>query len=566
MLIRDKKYFEGFRWFALFTLLCTVVMWIVLWSSSATPGEISGANSWAMAGALDGKYDISQKFDSTITTQDISPYRSAWSANYIGDQEQLYVSYSPKNTTDTEVEWSSGNENVATVDKNGLVTLIGRGEVRIYTKLKSNPKIINYVYFLCYGANPENIDNPNIKFRYENSTQYLANNEIAVGKSAVIDLNDNKTSTLATKFTTSDESVAIVNAGCLVPKKAGTVTVTAKYTTGYEISCDVTVADNPNFIKPTEIVLQDENINQGDIINVYSFVKEALPSGASSKCIVNIEQSKTVAFFRNDNLHVSGYGEFALTFTSCYDENVKASITLFSNRKMPSELRVSAPSIASPNNNYYLKAVHYPTDPYSDEVKWEIVSGKYASIDENGLFRPRFFGTYVIRCTSTIDPSLCVEKTIEVKLFDDVGGFVRKLMGHMGLSGVLGFGLFFTCLFLCKRKWKCAVYPFVISFVHGGLSEAIQYFTPGRMCTFADVLVDFMGGCIGIGIGMVLAGIILLIWRLANKQSFDRTIYAIKSLNFGNCFKKMPKFDAEYAREDVETQPKEDETQANAVA
>lgn len=199
-------------------------------------------------------------------------------------------------------------------------------------------------------------------------------------------------------------------------------------------------------------------------------------------------------------------------------------------------------------------------------MKWELVRGKYATLDDDGVFKPKFFGTYVIRCTSTIDPNLSVEKTVEVKLFDDIGGFVRKLMGHMGLSGVLGFGLFFTCLFLCKNKWKCAVYPFAISFVHGGLSEVIQHFTPGRFCTFADVLVDFMGGCMGIVLGMILAGLILLIWKLANKQSFDRAVYAIKSLRFGNCFKKMPRFDAEYVREEVDTQPRAEEPQATSIS
>lgn len=558
MLVKDKKYFEGFRWFALFTLLCTVAMWIALWASSATPGDVSGANSWAMAGAIDGKYNLSQKFDSAITTQNVTIERTTWKAYYIGDQEQMKATFSPKGTRDTDVKWSSGNENVATVDQNGLVTLVGRGEVRIYAKLKSNLDIVNYEYFFCWGENPHNVENPHV--RLKNNVK-----SVSVGSSTTIILNDNKTHSVAASYRTSDESVAIVDAGMLHARKAGKVTITATYSDGFECSCVVTVVDNPEYVCPTQIILQDKHIDQGDVIDVYDFVKSVLPNDDFQKCIVTITQSKSVAGLRNTNLHVWGYGEFTLTFTSCFNENVKASITLYSNRKMPEDFRVSIPSVASPNNTYYLKAAHYPY-PCTDEVKWELVSGKHATLDEDGVFKPRFFGTYVIRCTSTIDPSLSVENTVEVKLFDDIGGFVRKLMGHMGLSGVLGFGLFFTCLFLCKNKWKCAVYPFAISFVHGGLSEAIQYFTPGRFCTFADVLVDFMGGCIGIVLGMILASLILLIWKLANKQSFDRAVYAIKSLNGGNCFKKMYKFDAEYAEENRENQPHAEETQAADVA
>lgn len=558
MLVKDKKYFEGFRWFALFTLLCTMAMWIALWASSATPGDISGANSWAMAGAIDDKYNLSQKFDSAITTQNIIVDRATGKANYIGEQEQMRVTFSPKGTRDTDVEWSSGNENVATVDQNGLVTLVGKGEVRVFAKLKSNEKIYNYDGFFCWGENPHNVENPHVRLKKNVKS-------VEVGSSTTIILNDNKTYSGAASYRTSDESVAIVNAGMLHARKAGKVTITATYRDGFECSCAVTVVDNPEYVCPTQIILQDRHIDQGDVIDVYDFVKGVLPKDDFQKCIVTITQSKSIAGLRNTKLHVWGYGEFTLTFTSCFNENAKASITLYSNREMPKDLRVTIPSVASPNNTYYLEAAHYPY-PCPNEVKWELVSGKYATLDEDGVFKPRFFGTYVIRCTSTIDPNLSVEKTVEVKLFDDIGGFVRKLMGHMGLSGVLGFGLFFTCLFLCKNKWKCAVYPFVISFVHGGLSEAIQYFTPGRFCTFADVLVDFMGGCIGIVLGMILASLILLIWKLANKQSFDRTVYAIKSLRFGNCFKKMPRFDAEYVREEVDTQPRAEEPQATAVA
>ena len=558
MLVKDKKYFEGFRWFALFTLLCTMAMWIVLWASSATPADISGANSSAMASAIDDKFNLTQKFDSTITTQNIIVERGTEKARYIGEQEQMKITFSPKGTLDTDVEWSSKNENVATVDQNGLVTLVGKGNATIYAQLKSNEKLYNYAGVFCWGENPHNVENPHVRLKDNVKS-------VKVGSSTTIILNDNKTHSVAASYRTSDESVAIVDAGMLHARKAGEVTITATYRDGFESSCDVTVVDNPEYVCPTQIILQDRHIIQSEVIDVYDFVKDVLPNNNFQKCIVTITQSKSIAGLRNTTLNVWGYGEFTLTFTSCFNENVKASITLYSNRKMPKDFRVSIPSVASPNNTYYLKAAHYPY-PCTDEVKWELVSGKHATLDEDGVFKPRFFGTYVIRCTSTIDPNLSVEKTVEVKLFDDIGGFVRKLMGHMGLSGVLGFGLFFTCLFLCKNKWKCAVYPFAISFVHGGLSEAIQYFTPGRFCSFADVLVDFIGGCIGIVLGMILAGLILLVWKLANKKSFDRAIYAIKSLRFGNCFKKMPRFDAEYVREEVDTQPRAEEPQASAVA
>ena len=538
MPVKEKKYFEGIRAFALFTLLCTIALWIVLWGSSATPGDKSGANSWAMADAMDEKYHLSEKFDSQVTTQNIEVFRQKSTYSYIGETDQAIVRFSPSNTLDTDVEYSSNNESVATVDQNGVITFVGRGDANIFATLKSNPQIRNSTYVLCYGKSPHDVETPDIQLG-------MGEDGLKVGDAVNVYLNYGRTSTLAAKITTDDESIAIVNAGVLSVRKAGTFTITATYADGFEVKRTLTAKENPSFIAPTQIVLQEKTINQDDIVYAYDLVKDVLPSGASNQCIITLDNN-FVGYFRNSNLHVTGYGEFTLTFTSCFDENVKASIKLVANRTMPKQLRVSAPSRVSPNTTVYLAASHYPTQPYANEVKWEIVSGKYGTITKDGVFVAKFFGTYVIRCTSTIDPSLSVEKTIDVKLFYDSGSLVRKLMGHMGLSGVLGFGLFFTCLFLCKHKWKCAVYPFVISFVHGGLSELIQYFTPGRFCAFADVIVDFLGGCIGIAAGAILFGLIALIWRLASKQSFDNIMLAIKRLNFGNCFKKVYAVDEQY--------------------
>lgn len=538
MLGADKKYFDGFRIFALFTLLCTVVLWIALWGASATPGDKSGASSDAVTSIVDGKYDLSQKFDSQVVTQNLIVKRTTSDARFIGDTEQVVVEYFPQNTLDKDVTYTTDNPNVATVDENGLVTLTGRGETWVYATLKSNPEITNWVYFLCCGKNPLDCNPPTIEF---------GKTSIKVGESTDLTLNKNTTATYAANITSSDESVAVVKSGRVSGRKAGSATITATYPDGTVVSDEITVVNNPDYIAPTQIVLQSQNIYQSQIIGAKNFLKNVLPSGAPQDFIVTSDKPNIVGF-RNDNLHVYGYGEFTLTFTSRFDDNVTASITLYSQRRMPTELRVSGPDLVSPNNYIKYSAYHLP-DPATSEVKWEIISGKYATIDENGVFRAKFFGTYVIRCTSTVNPELVIEKTVEVKLFSSPYELVRKLMGHLGLSGVLGFGLFFTCLFLCKHKWKCCVYPFVLSFIHAGISEGIQYFTPQRFCTFADVVTDFTGSIIGIGIGVFLTALISLLWYIISKRSFARIVYVIKHLDFGNCFRKIYKFDSEYVRE-----------------
>lgn len=49
----------------------------------------------------------------------------------VGDTQELTVTIEPEDATDQSVTWSSNNEEVATVDENGLVTAIGVGEAEI---------------------------------------------------------------------------------------------------------------------------------------------------------------------------------------------------------------------------------------------------------------------------------------------------------------------------------------------------------------------------------------------------------------------------------------------------
>lgn len=237
-------------------------------------------------------------------------------------------------------------------------------------------------------------------------------------------------------------------------------------------------------------------------------------------------------------LAIVGVGTAELTYTSPYNNGYTQKVSVNVVYPEPTGIDIIGPDVISPNNTYEYKAVHEPW-AFSKCFTWEVVSGK-ATITEDGLLKSNRFGKVVIRCTSTIDPSFSEEKTIEVKLFSDSYEFVRKFLGHGGLSALLGFGIFGTLFLLCKHKWLCAVLSPVLAFIYAGVSEGIQYLTPGRCCSIVDVLTDFIGALVGIAIAALLVGIVLGIWRLANKESFDRLSRAYKTLSFRTLFRKIP--------------------------
>ena len=539
MLVRDRKYLIGLKIFAAIALVCTIVLWSALWIASATPGNESGESTQFVSDKMDSKFNLSSKFDAKVVTQNVILNRPGNKIYFAGQQEQLTVSFLPQNTLDKDVYFVSKHPEYATVDENGLVTFHSWGWSKIYVYLKSNPSIYNWVNVGCYGPNPDEVE-PTITLP----------SSIKVGTTVSTILNDNTLSPVSpVSYSSSDDRVALA-AGCYVSGvSAGTATITATFESGKQISTQITVEENPDFIMPEKIVFKDNpTLVHGTekTQSVYDLIDHVEPAGAPWDFVVT-SSKKSVVNVSYDSFTVTGVKPVTLTYTSRYNPAVSASVCVNIEKTKPTELRLSGADVITPHTATQYNAKHMP-QYYEKDVKWEVVSGK-ATITQDGLLVAKTYGEVVIRCTSTLDPTLSVEKTIDVKLFSNTYEMVRKFMGHGGLSAVLGFGIFGTLFLLCKRKWGCAVFSAPLAFVYAGISEGIQYFTPGRFCTITDVLIDFIGSLIGMGVAIVLVAIVFVIWRLASKKSFDTLAYAYKILNFKTLFRKTYKFDAPYRRE-----------------
>lgn len=537
MLVRDGKYLIGLKIFATFALVCTLVLWAGLWIASATPGTESGSSTQFVTDKIDSKYDVSSKFDAKIVTQNVTLERSSTEKLYADRSEQLKLTFSPQNTLDKEVYFESEDEKIATVDSNGVVTCHSWGSTFIYVYLKSNPSLYNFVQIDCYGKNPQNIENNVISLP----------ETIKRGKYAVARINDGDTSHNCATFTSSDDSVAAVNDGLVYGVSAGEATITATFDCGKSVSTTVSVEDNPNFVMPQKIIFkQNPTLIHKQTHTISDLIERVEPQGASADFIVTSNGDNSVSILSN-GIYVSKTGTVVLTFTSAYNPSLSENVTVTLQKNPPTELRISGKDVITPHSTAVYKAAHMPT-AYASDVKWEVVKGK-ATITSKGALVAETYGKVVIRCTSTIDPSIYVEKTVEVKLFSNTYEMVRKFMGHGGLSALLGFGIVGTLFLLCKRKWGCAVLSAPLCFIYAGVSEGIQYFTPGRFCAITDVLIDFIGCLIGMAVATVLVAVVLVIWRLASKKSFESLSYAYRNLNFGNLLKKTYKFDAPYVRE-----------------
>lgn len=382
----------------------------------------------------------------------------------------------------------------------------------------------------CYGDDPATTD---LTMRLDG--------ELAVGKTRNLIINNGTASPYAPdKIYSSDNSVLNCWQGTVSGVSAGTATVTAYYAAeNKEVSLPITVAPNPSFAKPVSVSLKSNyTLTHGKSINASDLIESVMPENAAKD--FKIKSSSSILYVNSTVLRAISPGKTTVTFVSRYDETVTATTEITVKHVAPTALEIVTSSDKFlPNDTYVFWARHTPK-PYWYDAKWEVMSGK-GKITENGVFTTKYFGKTVVRCTSTIDPTLTAEIEIDAKLFSDAYSFTRKLVGHMGLSAVLGFGIFGSTFLLTKRKWLCAVLTPTLSIFYAAVSELIQKFTPGRVCALTDVLIDFLGAMTGAAAGFLLVATVCAIWRVVAKKSFADFFCAYKNLNVKTAFGKTEK-------------------------
>lgn len=155
-----------------------------------------------------------------------------------GNTEDLTVTISPENATNKNVEWSSSDDSVVTVDQSGKVRAISLGKAVVTAKSANGVegKCEISVVIPCYS----------IKITNKGSYNYTEGDyvtQINVGSTYTFKYQLNPVgSTETVKWTSADPAIATVNEnGTVKGIKAGTTRITAETQTGKKDSVCVTV-------------------------------------------------------------------------------------------------------------------------------------------------------------------------------------------------------------------------------------------------------------------------------------------------------------------------------------
>lgn len=310
-----------------------------------------------------------------------------------GQTANLNVAYLPADTTDEKaVTWKSENENVATVDANGVVTAVAGGTTKIVATATANDKITA----VCEVKVPIHTESIVL-----NKTEIK---DLLKGKTEKLEVSfvpNNTEDSREVRWTSSDPSVATVDAnGTVKALKEGEATITAETVAGgHKASCTVTVKEihlNMDDVEldekanPTEllkgtthkiVVKLTENVTD-DVTYTYTSLNEDVATVDANGVVKALKAGEAEIKV----LVKAGEDEKELTYKVTVKEIPLESI----------EIKGDVTSLEE-GKTTKLNVVFNPTNTTDDKtVIWSSSDTKVATVDANGVVKAVKAGTVKI--------------------------------------------------------------------------------------------------------------------------------------------------------------------------
>ncbi len=330
-----------------------------------------------------------------------------------GKTLQLGTTVTPENATIQQVAWSSRNTNVATVDENGLVTGVNRGNTVIEAKATDGTKL-TATYNIAVTR-----DVTEITIREEEVT-------VATKRSAPqlhVQLLPQNASNRQVTWTSSDETIATVNGyGSITGRKAGECTVTCTSVSNPEISASI----------PVHVIQMVTDIQYDTPKGLSFYIGESrqlewtvLPEDASIKDVTFKSRAPKVAVVDANGI-VTGLAKGQA------DIEVRATDGSNKYRVYRVTILKAVEGINPLNTQYYaqlggstnIKATVYPSDASDQAILWSSSDESVATIRSVGTSYGRVYGRrtgYTTVTATTRDGGFSSSASVVV---DDFNGMI----------------------------------------------------------------------------------------------------------------------------------------------
>ena len=350
----------------------------------------------ARAGSVEGTYAITVE---EVPLQSISIKNET--TIHRGETETLQVTYAPENTTDDRtVSWSTSDPTIASVDGNGTVTAVEKGQAVITAKVGEKQ-----------AACTVTVDAPLKSIVPTNSMLELVKNQKAT-ITYTFDPEDT-TSDRTVAFSSLNKDVATVDAltGEVTAVKEGDAVIRLTAADGITADVKVTVTEIPI----DQVILDKQNaiVEKGQTTELTAFVKpdsntdddQTITWKSSDESIATVSSTKTDSGEAVTITATDKGGTVTITATAWNGTETSCTITV----------PVHIESISIPQNvvisrgQTQILAVTYDPEEHDDTIKaisWTSNAQDIAMIDaESGMITPVKEGNAEIQVTVTVQTS-----------------------------------------------------------------------------------------------------------------------------------------------------------------
>ena len=297
-----------------------------------------------------------------------------------GKKLQLGTAITPENATIQAVEWSSRNPKTATVDGNGVVTGISRGDVVIEARTTDGSGLTATLYLTVTQ------DVTEITVR-ETAVTVSTGRSVRSSAEALPKTASNR----RVQWSSSDETIATVNGyGDITGRKAGECTVTCSSVSNPEVSADISVRVIQPVTDISFLTPKGTSIHIGENCQLNW---EVLPADASVQDVTFRSRNPKIAAVDQNGI-VTGLdkGEADIEVKAADGSNV---IRVYRVKVLKAVQGIN------PLNSLYfaqlygatnIKATVYPNDASDKIILWSVSDESIATIKSVGTSYGRIYG------------------------------------------------------------------------------------------------------------------------------------------------------------------------------
>lgn len=317
-----------------------------------------------------------------------------------GESASVNASVVPANAIPTELQYSSSDSTVASVDNYGTVTAKKAGTA-VITITEPMSKSIATVSVTVESKEilPEGIN-------LSNTSLSLKVGDSAYLKGTIIP--ENATNKEIT-WTSSSPSVATVsNTGEVYAKGAGEATVTATTANGKKASCNVTVIGYP-----TKITLNTDSVIYLEVGKSMTVSYAAYPENTAAYSVDWRSSDSSIATVSNGTIKAVKAGNTQISVSLHENPKVSAQVDVIVSDVKPTNIAIEPTSLdLKVKDTYTLKTTLTPKNAVT-KITWKSNNSAIASVSADGVVTALKAGKATITATTSNNISASVYVTVK---------------------------------------------------------------------------------------------------------------------------------------------------------